>query len=242
MLCLDAVCKSFYDPGRGAVTAVRDVSLDLGPGVVALMGANGAGKSTLLRLIATLMTPDSGSILVDGRETVANGEGVRRHLGYLSTSTRLPPRQSAREVLAFAARLHGLEGNTLADAVNAQADTFALHGFLDQRVNGLSTGQAQRVNLARALIGSPRVLILDEPTTGLDLVAAQSVVTAVRTARSDGRLIILATHVPAEVEAVADRLLVLRDGGVAWHGAPADLGSGAGFAAAVLALVQGDVQ
>ena len=238
MLLLDHVNKSFYDPGRGAVTAVRDISLDLGPGVVALMGANGAGKSTLLRLIATLMTPDSGTVLVDGRNTVHEGEAVRRNLGYLSTSTRLPPRQSGREVLAFAGMLHGLHDTALTDAVDTQATAFDLHSFLDQRVQGLSTGQAQRVNLARALIGMPRVLILDEPTTGLDLVAAQAVIAAVRAARSDGRLIILATHVPAEVEAVADRLMVLRGGAVTWLGAPHELGTGADFAAAVLRLVE----
>ena len=113
-----------------------------------------------------------------------------------------------------------------------------LDAFIDQRVQGLSTGQLQRVNLARALIGSPAVVILDEPTTGLDLVAAHQVITAVQAMRDAGRLIILATHIPAEVEAIADRLVVVRAGRVAFNDVPSVLGQGAAFAAAVLGLVQ----
>lgn len=237
MLTLAGVAKSFYDPGRGPVPAVDGIDLDLGPGVVALMGANGAGKSTLLRLIATLLVPDRGHILVDGCDTVSAGAEARRRIGYLSTATRLPPRQSSREVLIFAAELHGLSGSARDAAISAQIAAFALEAFIDQRVQGLSTGQLQRVNLARALIGSPAVVILDEPTTGLDLVAAHQVITAVQAMRDAGRLIILATHIPAEVEAIADRLVVVRAGRVVFNAAPHVLGHGAAFAEAVLGLV-----
>jgi ABC-type multidrug transport system ATPase subunit len=237
MLSLSGVAKSFYDPGRGPVPAVDGIDLELGPGVVALMGANGAGKSTLLRLIATLLVPDRGRILVDGCDTVTDGAGARRRIGYLSTATRLPPRQSGREVLVFAAELHGLTGAACTAAIAAQCAAFSLDGFIDQRVQGLSTGQLQRINLARALIGSPAVVILDEPTTGLDLVTAHQVISAVQAMRDAGRLIILATHIPAEVEAIADRLVVVRAGRVVFHDRPAVLGRDTAFAAALLALV-----
>lgn len=240
MLHCQSLRKSFYDPARGEVRAVDGIDLHLEPGVVALVGANGAGKSTLLRLIATLLTPDSGRLLVDGIDAAADPAGVRRRLGYLSTTTRLYQRLTGRELLHYTGGLHGLEGAALTAAVAVQAGGFALAEFIDQRIEGLSTGQLQRLNLARALLAQPPLLVLDEPTTGLDLAAAHAVVEAVRASRTPGRLIIVATHVMAEVEAVADRLVVLRRGQVVFDGPPAGLGSGAAFAAAVLALVRAD--
>lgn len=234
MLVLDQVHKSFYDPGRGEVRAVDGVHCTLGDGVTALVGANGAGKSTLLRLIATLLTPDGGRVVLDGRDSREQAQAIRARLGYLSTTTRLYPRFTARELLEYVGSLFPLDAAALRTRIDAMVETFALGEFLDQRTAGLSTGQMQRLNLARTLLPDPDLLILDEPTTGLDLVAADQLVAAVRTARRPGRLIIMATHIVREVEMLADRLLVMRQGRLVYDGPPDQLGHGESLAQAIL--------
>ena len=229
MLVLDRVCKSFYDPGRGEVKAVDAVDLEVGSGVLAVVGANGAGKSTLLRLIATLLLPDSGRVVVDGLDTSEHPEQVRARLGYLSTTTRLYPRLTGRELLDYVGGLYDLSGADLRQRIDTQVAAFGLQTFIDQRIDALSTGQLQRINLARTLLADPAILILDEPTTGLDVLAARQVIDAVRGARREGRLILLSTHVLREVELVADRLILIRDGRIAWNGLPRELGSGPEF-------------
>ena len=238
MLRLENVSKCFYDPGRGEVRAIDGIDLSCDDGVLAVVGANGAGKSTLLRLIATLLLPDSGRVLVDGFDTQLNAEAVRGRLGYLSTTTRLYPRLTGRELLIYVGQLYGLSGDDLEQRIVTQTAAFTLAAFLDQRIDTLSTGQLQRINLARTLLADPPLLVLDEPTTGLDLLAAQQVIDAVRTARRPGRLILLSTHVLREVELVADRLLLIRDGRIIWQGIPAELGRGEEFTAAVYAKLQ----
>jgi ABC-type multidrug transport system ATPase subunit len=238
VLILDQIRKSFFDPGRGEVRAVDDLCLRLEPGVIALVGANGAGKSTLLRLISTLLVPDAGRITWAGIDLATRPEDLRRRLGYLSTTTRLTPRLTAREVLRHIGHLYGLEGQDLEGRIAAQVAAFGLERVLDQRLDGLSTGERQRVNLARTLLADPDLGVLDEPATGLDLVAAAQVRTAVRQARRTDRLILLATHHLDEVEALADRLLVLRQGRLAYDGPPAGLGQGEGLRQAVLGLME----
>lgn len=238
MLVLDQVYKSFYDPGRGEVRAVDGVQCTLGDGVTALVGANGAGKSTLLRLIATLLTPDRGRVVLDGRDSREQAQAIRARLGYLSTTTRLYPRFTAHELLEYVGSLFPLDPATLRQRIDAMVDSFALGEFLHQRTAGLSTGQLQRLNLARTLLPDPDLLILDEPTTGLDLVAADQLVAAVRAARRTGRLIIFATHVVREVEMLADRMLVMRQGKLVFDGPPHQLGQGETLAQAILAQLR----
>jgi sodium transport system ATP-binding protein len=233
MLLLDDVAKSFYDRGRGEVRAVDGITVELAGGVCALIGANGAGKSTLLRLITTLLMPDRGRVLVGGRDTRTDAEAIRRRLAYLSSTTRMYQRLTGRELLRYVGGFFDLEGATLDRRIAEVVDTFTLAQFLDQRIEGLSTGQLQRINLARTLLPDPDLLVLDEPTTGLDVLAARSLVDAVLAARRPGRLILIATHVLREVEVCADRLLLLRRGRVVFDGAPSELGSGTQFEAAV---------
>lgn len=240
MLQVEGLRKSFYDPGRGEVRAVDGLDLDLGDGVTALVGANGAGKSTFLRLVATLLAPDAGSIRVVGHDTVAAGDEVRRRLGYLSTTTRLYPRFTPRELLEHVAGFFPITVGERAERIAAMIDRFDLGEIIDQRIQGLSTGQLQRANLARTLLADPDLLILDEPTSGLDLVAADQLIAAMQAARRPGRLILIATHDLREVEQLADRLLILSRGRAVFCDAPGVLGSGEALARAVLAHLRPD--
>lgn len=239
MLRLTGLRKSFYDPGRGEVKAVDGIDLEIGPGVCALVGANGAGKSTLLRLVASLLVPDAGSVELNGLDAVRDAERLRSRLGYLATSTRLYRRLSGRELLAYAGGFFGLAGPELERRIAAQIAAFGLEPFIDQRTDGLSTGQLQRLNLARTLLPEPELLILDEPTTGLDLVAARQVVEGVQALRRGQRTVLFCTHHLDEVEAVADRLLVLRDGRIVFDGQAAHLGTGPELAERVHGLIAG---
>jgi sodium transport system ATP-binding protein len=237
MLTLESVEKSFYDPGRGEVRAIAGVTLTINPGVTALVGANGSGKSTLLRLITTLLIPDRGRVLIDGLDTRHQAQAIRARLGYLSTTTRMYPRLSGRELMAYSGGFYGLHGADLAKRIVVMDQAFNLAEFLDQRIDTLSTGQMQRINLARTLLCDPDLLILDEPTTGLDILAAQAVVDAVRSARRPGRVILFATHIMREVELAADHLLVLRQGHVVFSGVPSEIGIGEAFERGVHALL-----
>jgi sodium transport system ATP-binding protein len=237
MLHLAGVTKSFYDPQRGEIRAVDGITASVPGGVLAVVGANGAGKSTMLRLIATLLVPDRGTVLVDGLDTRTHAQEVRARLGYLSSTTRLYPRLTGRELMSYGGGFFNLTGERLRQGISEQCARFGMDGFIDQRIDAMSSGQLQRVNLARTLLAEPSVLILDEPTTGLDIVAAWNLVEAVKAASRPGRLIILATHILPEVEQTADRLWVLRDGRLIFDGVPGDLGQGERFASAVHGLV-----
>jgi sodium transport system ATP-binding protein len=237
VLELRSVAKCFYDPKRGEVRAVDGVTAKVDGGVLALVGANGAGKSTLLRLTATLLLPDEGQVLVDGIDTREDAQAVRAKLGYLSTTTRLYPRLTGRELLAYVGGFFDLHGAELENRMARQVEAFGLKEFLDQRIDALSTGQLQRLNLARTLLADPALLILDEPTTGLDVLAAWQLVESVRAARRPGRLIVLATQILPEVEHTADRLWVLRRGKLVFDGAPSELGRGEAFEDAVHTLL-----
>jgi sodium transport system ATP-binding protein len=177
--------------------------------------------------------PDAGHVLVDGMDTRTQAETIRRRLAYLSSTTRIYQRLTGRELLRYVGGFFALTGNALETRISTMSETFALEAFLDQRIEGLSTGQLQRVNLARTLLPDPDLLVLDEPTTGLDVLAARSLVEAVLAARRPGRLILIATHVLREVELCADRMLMLRQGKVVFDGAPHELGMGADFEASV---------
>ncbi|MFW5845388.1 MAG: ABC transporter ATP-binding protein [Planctomycetota bacterium] len=233
----DAVVKTFVDPERGAVRALDGVDCRMGDGIHVLLGANGAGKSTMLRLLVGLLLPDEGSVVVGGHDTRTAGDAVRSRLGFLSLGTQLYPRLTGREMLRYAGRFHGLDGAALEARIGVMDTTFALSAFLDQRCDAMSTGQRQRINLARTLLADPDLLVLDEPTTGLDLLAAARMVAAVAEMRRPRRCIVFCTHLLHEAETLADHVLVMRDGRLVFDGPPALLGQGASFARAVSDLV-----
>ena len=203
----------------GSLVAVDDLYLAVRPGeVVGLLGPNGAGKTTTLRMLATLLSPTSGTATVAGHDVVAAQTDVRRSLGYLTGDTGLYGRLTPREVLDYFGQLHGMDGRTIADRTAELADTLGLGDFVDRRCEQLSTGQKQRTSIARALLHDPSVLILDEPTSGLDILAARDILQHFRAVADQGKSVLLSTHIMAEVELICDRAAIIHNGTVRAEG------------------------
>jgi sodium transport system ATP-binding protein len=205
--------KVFRDRKRGEIRAVDGLSLRAEPGrIYGLLGANGAGKTTALRLLATLLQPTSGSATVGGFDVVTAPERVRAQVGFLAASTALYGRLTARETITYFGRLHGLGTTEVAARLARLADELELHEFLDRRCDKLSTGMKQRTSIARTLIHDPAVMIFDEPTLGLDVMAARAIVRFVRGCRERGKTVIYSTHVMSEAEKLCDVIGIIHNG------------------------------
>ena len=216
--------KVFRDRKRGEIRAVDGLTLRVEPGhIYGLLGANGAGKTTALRLLATLLQPTSGSATVGGCDVVAAPERVRAQVGFLAASTALYGRLTARETIEYFGRLHGLAEAELARRVARLTDELGLHEFLDRRCDKLSTGMKQRVSIARTLVHDPAVMIFDEPTLGLDVMAARAIVRFVRGCRDRGKTVIYSTHVMAEAERLCDTIGIIHGGRLLAEGSLAEL-------------------
>ena len=201
---------------KATVAALSNVSLEVRQGEsVALLGANGAGKSTLLRIVATLLLPSRGQAKVAGYDTRTQSRAVRRHLGYhAGTDHGLYPRLTARQNLLFFGQLNGLARSDAQARTTGLAAQFVLGEFLDRQVRTLSSGTVQRISLARALLHRPRLLLLDEPTRSLDIIAAAEFRRFLKTQvlQSGTTSILFASHTLPEVESLADRIAVIDQG------------------------------
>ena len=199
---------------REAVTALAGVSLRVAPGEIhGLLGPNGAGKTTLLKILATVLLPTSGRASVLGHDVVHETEAVRRRIGIVFGGDRgLYTRLSARQNLRFWAALHGLPRGSATSRVEELLERLGLRERADDRVETYSRGMKQRVHLARGLLADPAVVFLDEPTTGLDPVAARQFRSLVGDLRGEGKTILLATHDMVEAESVCDRVTLVDRG------------------------------
>jgi sodium transport system ATP-binding protein len=219
MIEFDALNKRY-----GEFHAVRDLSLRVEPGeVYALLGPNGAGKTTALRCLATLLAPTSGTARVDGYDVRDEPIEVRRRLAFLAASMGLYQRLTAREMLFYFGRLHAMPEPALAARVDELVELFDLGSFQHRLCGRLSTGQRQRVSIARAILHDPPALILDEPTLGLDLVSGRAIYAMIHLARMRGRAILFSTHQMEEVELLANRVGVLSGGRLVAEGTVDDL-------------------
>ncbi|MBO1256044.1 ATP-binding cassette domain-containing protein [Alteromonas sp. 5E99-2] len=193
--------------------SVRDVSFQCEEGcVLGLLGPNGAGKTTTLRMLSTALSPDSGSIFIDGVDVLKAPIEARKRIGFLSGSTGLYGRLTGRENMAYFGELHGMSKAAVEERIDELADMLDLHTFLDRRCENFSTGMKQKTAIARTVIHSPKVVVLDEPTTGLDIMAAQTVLSFVRHLKSLGTPVIFSTHHLAEVSELCDRVCVINEG------------------------------
>jgi sodium transport system ATP-binding protein len=197
------------------VAAAVDVSFSVRAGeVFALLGANGAGKTTTLRTIATILQPTSGECFLDGVSITANPQEARRRIGYLSGETRLYERLTPGEIVGYFGEFFDVPADVIAERRDRLVETLGMGEYLDTPCGELSTGRKQMVSIARALIHDPPVLILDEPTVGLDVFAARRVLSAIKNLAAGGKAILFSTHIMSEVEKICDRVAVIHRGRV----------------------------
>lgn len=216
--------KLFHDRKRGEIRAVDAVSFRCQPGqVYGLLGANGAGKTTCLRLLATILQPSSGTARVAGFDIRERPEQVRANVGFLATSTALYGRLTARETVEYFGRLNGLDGTRLRERIDELFTTFGIHEFADRRCEKLSTGMKQKVSIARTLVHDPPVMIFDEPTVGLDVMTARTIVDFIRSCRERGKTIIFSTHVMVEAEKLCDVIAFIHNGKILTEGTLGEL-------------------
>ena len=205
--------KTFRDKKRGEIHAADDVSFTVRPGqIYGLLGANGAGKTTTLRVLATLLRPSSGTATIAGFDVVTQPREVRASVGFLATSTALYGRLTARETLAYFGQLNGIPDDIIRARTQRIADELGMHEFLDRRCDKFSTGMKQKTSIARTLIHDPPVMMFDEPTVGLDIMAARTIVRFVRECRDRGKTVIYSTHIMSEVEKLCDVIGIIHGG------------------------------
>jgi ABC-2 type transport system ATP-binding protein len=208
----------------GKVTALDGLDLTAADGqVLAVLGPNGAGKTTLVRTIATLIRPTSGELLVRGRDVVRDAAGVRRDIGLAGQFAAVEPTMTGRENLEMTARLFGHGPMAARQAATAVIDQLSLGEVADRRSGTYSGGQRRRLDLGASLVGGPRLLLLDEPTTGLDPASRREVWDAVRSLAAAGTDIVLTTHYLDEADELADHAVVIDHGRVIASGTVSEL-------------------
>ena len=205
--------KVFYDEGRGEVQAVNCINFECREGeVFGLLGANGAGKTTTLRMLSTILTPTSGAARLMGYDVVTQPEGVRKNLGFYSSTTALYPRLTTRETIEFFARINQYPAERVERRVHELIDRFGLSKYADARIEKLSSGMKQKVSIARTIAHNPSILIFDEPTVGLDVLNALDVVETISELRAEGKTIIFSTHIMSEAERLCNRIAIIHSG------------------------------
>lgn len=214
MIKVHDIYKSF-----GKVRAVRGISFDAPDGkITGLLGPNGAGKSTTLRVLYTVLKPDSGSAWIDGVDVVTDSLQARQRMGALPHGSGLYPHLTARENVAYFARLCGLHKSEVDDRVDEIVRLLEIEDFADRRTKGFSQGQRTKVSLARALVHDPQNVLLDEPSNGLDVMATRSLRDLILKLKDSGRCVLFSSHVMQEVAALCDDICIVAKGQVAIDG------------------------
>ena len=219
------------------VVALDGVDMEVSPGeVFGVLGPNGAGKTTTIRILSTLLLPTGGSARVMGFDVAKEPEKVRKVINMASGAEKAGyDFISAKRNLWFFSQLYGIPGETAEKRINELSDMLGLTKYLDRKFYALSTGYRQRATIARAFVNEPRVVFLDEPTIGLDVMTARSIREFLqRQSKKEGRTIILATHNMAEVEAICDRVAIIDKGKIIAKGTPAELKRSLGAPALVM--------
>ena len=211
MIVVDDIHKAF-----GSIQAVRGVGFEAPDGkITGLLGPNGAGKSTTLRILYTVLKPDRGGALIDGIDVVNDSLKARQRIGSLPHGAGLYPHLTARENVAYYARLCGIEPASIDETVDNIITLLEIGGFADRRTKGFSQGQRTKVALARALVHNPQNIILDEPSNGLDVMATRSLRELILKLREAGRCVLFSSHVMQEVAALCDDIVIIANGRVA---------------------------
>ena len=194
--------------------AVNDISISVQKGeIVGILGPNGAGKTTLLRMLGTLMEPTSGSVeFQEDMLVVDDVKEIKRRIGYLSGNTKLYDRLSTRELLQIMGEIYGLSKQKTEERIADIIGLLKLDGFVDNRIEKLSTGQTQRAAISRCLIHDPQIYIFDEPTLGLDIISSNAIVEFMKKEKQNGKAVLYSTHYMEEAEYICDRIIMINKG------------------------------
>lgn len=222
ILRVEHLCKTFElsrkqqkieGTTRTKTVAVNDVSFSAYKGeIFGLLGPNGAGKTTTLRMLATLIAPDSGNAFINGCSVVAEPEKVRAQIGFLTSELKLEDFFTPNYLFDFFSQLYGIDPNVVAERKRKLFSRFGIEKFAEVKVANLSTGMKQKVSLVVSLVHDPDFIIFDEPTNGLDVLTARTVTDYLQELRSEGKTIILSTHIFSLVERLCDRVGIIIDG------------------------------
>ena len=219
-----AVVVERLEKTLGKNKVLRGISFTAQPGeIFGLLGPNGAGKTTTLRIICTLLSPDSGRVEVLGSDTRTAPQEVRRRVGVVTAEIGVYPRLSARENIAYFAQLSGVTDSDLKRRVDAVIERLDVGSFADQRAESLSSGQKQKLAIARAIVHDPQVLMFDEPTSNLDVLASREVREFMVESKGRGKCVIFSTHVMHDAERLCDRITILHEGRVVASGPTAEV-------------------
>jgi len=217
MLKITGLTKTY----TSGIQALSGVDLEILPGVFGLLGPNGAGKTTLMKILATLLEPDSGAAEMNGIDLINDKHGTRRILGYLPQEFGFYPTFTAEQMLDYFAKLKGvMDGKKRARLVDALLDRVNLSPSRKQRVGGFSGGMLQRLGIAQALIGEPQLIIVDEPTAGLDPEERNRFHNLLSETASENAVVILSTHIVSDVSSVCSHMAIIRRGEILTFATP----------------------
>jgi sodium transport system ATP-binding protein len=213
MIKTHAISKTFIDSKKGEIHAVYPTSIEISRGeIFGLLGPNGAGKTTLLRMLATVLTPTSGTALINGLDLLENPETIKKNIGFLSGNTRLYGRLSPRELLAYFGHLYDMKPKDIRNRSERIFKILDMGKFSDRHIEKLSTGQTQKTSIARTILHDPLIYILDEPTLGLDILTSRSIIRFIQQSAADGKTILFSTHTMEEAEMLCSRIGLLHQG------------------------------
>ncbi len=219
MIEVQNLSKSF-----GKVLAVQQVSFSAPDGqITGLLGPNGAGKSTTLRMLYSLLKPDKGVARIDDLDVQTATLEVKKHIGVLADARGLYPRLTARENIRYFGQLHLLDQQTLERNTEQLLAMLDMQSIADRKTEGFSTGEQLKVAIARALVHDPKNVLLDEPTTGLDVTSTRAMRQFIRKLRDAGKCVLLTSHIMQEVAALCDQIVIISNGVVIMQGTPAEL-------------------
>lgn len=200
--------KSFKD-----LVAVDDLSFDVYPGeVLALLGSNGAGKTTTLKMIAGFLSPDSGEVLLDGKNHIDNEIEIKKKLGFVTNNIQLYQQLSIKESLEYLGGLHLIDKETLDERLEMLAEIYGLNEFFNKKYSELSAGQKQRSVICSALINDPDIIVFDEVTASLDILVSTEIMDSLIREKERGKAILFSTHILSEVEYISDRIVIIEKG------------------------------
>ena len=229
MIEVENLCKSFYRQVKDKnnkkfrtkkeeFLAVNNLSFRANKGeIIGILGPNGAGKTTLLRMLGGILTPTSGHIKIGDFDYEKDKNAAKKEIGYLSGNTKLYNRLSPRELLTTFGNLYDMSKEEISKSIDDIIKIMDMESFIDNRIENLSTGQAQRTSIARCLIHNPSIYIFDEPTLGLDVISSKSIIDFMKTERDRGKTVLYSTHYMEEAEILCDRIYMMHKGEfIAW--------------------------